>query len=541
MDHEVIVIGAGLAGMVASLAAHAEGARVLLVDRGPIGIGTNSAMSNGVFSGPTSRYSAAAYVEDTLRIGKDLGRRSMVELMAREAPSAFAFLRSLRVPLEEASDHYYVKPPETGTIPGLIMVKAVAHAVKKAEGIFCLPGFYVTELIKEGGRVCGVRGWDKTGRVLSCRDPSVIVAGGGAGAVYLRNDNQKSIMGQGYALAAKAGLALWDMEFVQSYPIVLAEPRLPSMMLHSPHPEGTRLINERGEDLLQKHRINDLNTAIRKKRDEFSALLMEENAVSPVRIDYTRVPESCWDEHPLSLLKKLKFDFRSRPARILPAVHFFMGGVEIDEQCRTEVPGLFACGEMVWGLHGANRRGGNALTECLVLGRIAGRSAARNARLEPLPGSGGLKYEGSMATPVNPEATPEGFRLLRAIRHRLRAVAWDHAGLIRDRKGLEEGLELIGPLMEELRGIEPATVPDLKLKEDLRSAALILKAVLSASLVREESRGCFRRRDYPEQDDRRWRCHSGVLFDTETGAVTVDHRPSGDEMLSENTLHLSGD
>ena len=111
------------------------------------------------------------------------------------------------------------------------------------------------------------------------------------------------------------------------------------------------------------------------KRDEFSVLLYEEDQKGPVYLDCRKVPEEAWEDLRRTLFKKIRFDFQKKSMAISPAVHFFMGGVRTDSGVRRLSPGLFACGEIVWGLHGANRRGGNALTECAVMGQITGRNA----------------------------------------------------------------------------------------------------------------------------------------------------------------------
>jgi aspartate oxidase len=200
---------------------------------------------------------------------------------------------------------------------------------------------------------------------------AVILSAGGAGAIYRRNDNQRSILGDGYALALRAGLPLFDLEFVQFYPFVLGEPRLSSFLLYPPYSKEVRLFNEKGEDLLEQFSFRgDLNQAIVAQRDRLSIALYHASQNGDVFFDLTQVPEGEWEHYPLNFLKKSKFPFRDRPFLVSPAVHFFMGGVEIDEKAATSLPGLFAAGEVVWGIHGANRLGGNALTECAVFGAI---------------------------------------------------------------------------------------------------------------------------------------------------------------------------
>ena len=150
-------------------------------------------------------------------------------------------------------------------------------------------------------------------------------------------------------------------------------------------------------------------------------------------MDYRGVPLSAWDNHPLALLGKMKFDFKTKPVRISPGAHFFMGGIRIDRSCQTTMPGLFACGEIVWGVHGANRRGGNALTECAVLGETAGKSAA----VEALQSAERLNIKEGFV-PL-PSESALGAGPYRALRYEIRKVAWEKAGIVRS-DGLKDGL-----------------------------------------------------------------------------------------------------
>ena len=518
MQKDVIVIGGGCAGMIAALEAEANGAAVVLLDRGALGIGTNSALSNGIFAGPNPNCTPEEYIAVTMEIGKGLNLHSLVRLVTDEAPQAFSHLCSLGLELEELSGRYIIKSPRPDIIPGLTLVKALAAKVRNLSRIDVMTGIYVTEILRNDEKVCGVKGFSKAGEEVIISGPAVVLATGGAGAIYLRNDNQKTIMGQGYFLAAKAGIELWDMEFVQFFPLVIAEPGLPSQAVFSPHPKGTRVINDHGEDVLQKHEIGDLNEAIKTKRDELSAALFQEGLKRPVYIDYRKVPSSAWERHPLSLLKRIHFDFQNKPLAVSPAAHFFMGGVGTDENGQTSLPGLFACGEVVWGLHGANRMAGNALTETIVFGRIAGRNAAHYAlahRLSALNSKGLLK-DFSRHIFSSKETLPN-------IRRQIKEVAWKCAGVVRSEEGMKEGLTKLKGLERELKGIIPLTIPDRKLKDDLASAAFVLKAIFTASLSRKESRGAFIREDFPQQNDLHWRKNSCLIYDIQKDNFSLNH------------------
>ena len=521
----VIVIGAGCAGLIAALEAHRHGAQVLLIDKGPIGIGTNSALSNGYFASPTADYSIDDYVQDTLQTGKQINCKPIVTLVAREAPKAISFLRSLGLDFTEAPHGYRVKSPHSCYSPGLILIQALMKEIKSLSRIDLLPAFYVIEILSDGEKVYGVRGIDKRGEEVTLYAPAVVLATGGAGAVYLRNDNQKSIMGQGYHLAAKAGIKLLDMEFVQFYPLVLAEPGLPSLLLYPPYPRQVLLFNSAGEDILRKYDIN-LQEAISTKRDEFSATLFYESMRGPIYIDYRKVPSHLWEKLPLSCLGKLSFALRQKPVAIAPAAHFFMGGVKINEDGQTSLRGLFACGEIVWGLHGANRMAGNALTECVVIGRIAGRNAAQYA----------LSHE---VRPLNTDRSSKslhhlslGKEALKRLSRQIKEIAWRYAGVVRSEEGLREGLASLMKFEQQLSGAVGQTVACTKLVETLSSAVFVLKAVLTASLSRKESRGSFIRRDFPRTDDVNWRKNSCLAYNLDERKFSISYQAvtgSGDK------------
>jgi len=520
MKKDVIVIGGGCAGMVAALEAEREGAEVILVDRGPIGIGTNSALAGGIFAGATPRYSPEQHIKDTLETGRGINRQRLLQLAAEQASEAFSFLRSSGVEFTESRRGYRVKSSRPGLIPGVTLVKILAEKIRPLGRVQIVSGLYITEILRDKEKAYGVTGFDGSGEILRLFAPAIILATGGAGALYRRNDNQKGIMGQGYHLAAKAGLELWDMEFVQSVPLVIAEPSLASLTVRSPRPPQAKLINAKGEDLLKKYDIGDIDEATVTRRDEFSAILYREGLQGPVYMDYREVPGSLWKKHPLNILEKMHYDFRRKPFQVSPAVHFFMGGVWTDEGGQTSLPGLFACGEVAWGFHGANRMAGNALTECVVFGRITARNAVRYALAHRLPSSFPKGTSEDISRGVSPVRGQ-----LKELRQQLRETAWRHAGLVRSKKQLNKGLGTLAELENELNRVMPQTVSDRRLKEELTSAAFVLRAVLTASLPRNETRGAFILDDISERDDRNWRKNSCLTYDSEQDVFMCSHYP----------------
>jgi len=373
----------------------------------------------------------------------------------------------------------------------------------------------------------------KDGNPCLIQSKAVILSTGGAGAIYRRNDNQKSILGDGYTLALRAGLPLFDLEFVQFYPFALGEPRLSTFMLYPPYPKEVRLLDERGEDIRERGILKgDLKQAFIVQRDRSSIALYTASQNGDVYFDLTQVPQEKWDHYPLNFLKKSKFPFRERPFLISPVVHFFMGGVEIGENGETSLPGLFAAGEVVWGIHGANRLGGNALTECAVFGILGGQSAAEYVhRKEREHGLFDLFSENFMKKwdrkiRAYHRKRRGAFDRPRDLLKDLKDLAWRYASPIREEESLKEGLDRLASIERRIERVYPATLKDLFKKRDLENMALLLKAILKGSLLRTESRGSFFRKDFPDQDDTNWL--KNTCYRLVKGELQITHRPIHD-------------
>ena len=527
---DILVIGSGLAGILSALEAGQSGLHVLLLGKFAIGMGTNTSLASS-FTAAGSRFSKEDHIRVTLETGKGLNQRSLVTTLAENGLEAIETLRRYGVPLVETKRGYGLDRPETvSQLAGVLFLRILRDRLK-GESVTSLPGLTIFDLIIEDGKILGAFGFYRDGKPCLIRSKAVILATGGAGAVYRRNDNQRSILGDGYVLALKAGLPLYDLEFVQCFPFVLAEPRLSTFILYPPYSNEARLLNEGGEGLLEASGVKGtMNQVIMNQRDRLSLFLYEASQKSDVFFDLTRVPEGEWDLYPLNILRKSKFPFRERPFLVSPAVHFFMGGVETDAEGRTGVPGLFAAGEVAWGVHGANRHGGNALTECAVFGITAGRCAAEHARStgdEQIPS--GLspetfhqkwerkanrylkKRRGSFDRPQD---------LLRDLKN----LAWKYIGPVREEGSLKEGLELLTALDAKIQKVYPATVNDLFRKKDLENVSLLIRAILKGSLHRTESRGAFYRKDYRNQDDENWL--KNTCYRLKKTEIEITHRPA---------------
>ena len=533
LSTDVLVIGSGLAGLLSALEAERAGLRVIVVGKFAIGMGTNTSLANGAFTVSNSQFSKEDHLQATLASGKGLNQARRVKTLVEKGPDAVRKLKDYGVPVLEKRMGYVVDRPEgSSRLPGCLLIKPLIERLKDSS-VRLLPGLIIFDLVVEEGEVLGAFGFLKDGKPCLIQSRAVILSAGGAGAIYRRNDNQRSIVGDGYTLALRAGLPLLDLEFVQFYPLALGEPRLSCFLLYPPYPKEVRLIDEKGEDLLERFNMGrDLNQAVVMQRDRFSIALYHASQNGDVFFDLTQVQREEWERYPLNFLKKSKFPFQERAFLVSPAAHFFMGGVEIDENGRTSLPGLFAAGEVAWGIHGANRLGGNALTECAVFGVIGGQSAAEyvlQKRREPGPSnlfSEGFMKKWDRKVQSYLRKGRGTFDPPRDLLKELKDLAWRYASPERAEESLKEGLDRLAILERKIEKICPATSKDLFKRRDLESAALLLKAILKGSLLRTESRGSFFRKDFPDQDDRNWL--KNTCYRLVKGELQTTHRPLND-------------
>jgi len=508
---DVLVIGSGLAGLLSALEAGRAGLRVLIIGKFAIGMGTNTSLANGAFTASNSFFSREDHLRLTLEAGRELNQDRLVNTLIEKGPEAIKKLRDYGVPLLERGMGYIVDRPEgSSQLPGVLLIKPLVERLRNSS-INLLPGLVIFDLVVEQGEVRGAFGFLRDGKPCLIQSRTVVLSTGGAGAIYRRNDNQRSILGDGYALAIRAGLPLFDLEFVQFYPFVLGEPNLSSFLLYPPYPREVGLLDEKGEDLLERFSLRgDINKAIIVQRDRLAIALYKAAQNGDVFFDLTQVPQEKWERYPLNFLKKSKFPFHERPFLVSPAVHFFMGGVEIDEKAATSLPGLFAAGEVVCGIHGANRLGGNALTECAVFGIMSGQSAVEYVRKKegeqkpfPLFSEDVLKKWDRKARAYLRRKRGTFDRPIDLLKD-LKDLAWRNASPVREEETLKEGLNRLASIEKRIEKVYPDSLKDLFKKRDLENVALLLKAILKGSLLRTESRGSFFRKDFPDQDDTNW-------------------------------------
>ena len=528
---DVLVIGAGGAGMYAAIAAARAGAGVLLADKNMIGRGGATVMAQMTVAAALAEQEPdtwEAHLEDTLEAGRGLCDAALAEVLCRTAPQRMREMDDWGVGWTRADGHI-----RQVTAPGhrrrrccyvdfLNTGPAVAGTLRKrvgrTEGIRALSNVAITDLVVKDGSVRGALALALgDGAEIDVEAAATVIATGGLTKIYARSSASNNMAGEGYALALRAGATLVDMEFVQFFPIGHLAPRLVGMdpIMWDPfrYKLGGRLLNGEMEEFIERYGGEDGGryTATRDLATYAICREAEAGRGSPsggAWLSFTHLPEMELRDAFGPVIDRLLnngIDLTRQPVEVAPIAHYHMGGVKVDTRMRTTVAGLYAAGEAVGGAAGANRLSGNAISEALVYGEIAGREAAGFAGRH----RGGWDSVAAQTTrdavepqPRKPGSGPSAVALMQE----LRRLMWRQVGPFRNRAGLTAALERI-------RAMRDADLGEVRVSNDsafaiertdwheLRSALLVAEAVTIAALAREESRGAHQRDDFPETSE----------------------------------------
>lgn len=498
---DVLIIGCGGAGLRAAISAAENGCRTWVVSKGAPGKGTCTFFSAGVMAGSHDPAGADDYVQQTGRAGRGINQPDLVRTMAEEGPERHEEMIRWGLAARRREGHLYA----AGRAPvwGAEIIRLLMRRARSA-GVRFMDGLTACHLERAGDRLAAIALSHRDDRWVGIVSGAVVLATGGAAALFQRHDNPRGMLGQGALLALNAGAVLQDLEFVQFFPLGLNLPGKPAYVIPPGIADQGRLINEKGEDLLAKYGIED-RPAASLARDRLSQALFAELAGRDggVWLDLAGLPGSAWQCDPFSadmetLLKK-RCGAGERPLPVAPMAHHTMGGILIDADGGTGVPGLFAAGEVTGGLHGANRMGGNALTETLVFGHRAGTAAAHHASaLAPgredqpqVPRALAQKAAGSGSAPSG-----------RSELEKLQQVLWHGCGIVRDADRLDQARNDLSRLRAEWDNM-PGGRGRLAVENALQMADLTVRAARR----RKESRGAHFRSDFPDQVDPDWKGH----------------------------------
>ena len=509
MDHfscDVLVIGSGGAGLRAAIACREKGLDVCVISKASAGKGTSTIVSGGVFAGTAEGKSTQGHLTRTLQAGRGLNQQELVEILVEEAPGRLNELIEWGIKGESRRGYLYSKgaPPMWGReITQCLLAKCRALEVRFVDSLV------VADLNMEEGRANVVAYHVESEKWLIISARALVLATGGAGALFQRHDNPRRMLGDGYVLALNAGAVLQNLEFVQFYPLGLAEPGLPPFLIPPRLADLGRLNNGKGQEIHEKYNITE-RPAGERARDRLSQALFMENyrLDEEAWLDLTEVSEAEWQKDPFSSsTRKIlgdRYGAASKPLRIAPMAHHIMGGIQIDTHGVTSVPGLFAAGEVTGGVHGANRMGGNALSETVVFGKRAGDAAAQWAADS---GQSSGQIDPDLIGRFLEQSSKAGIKIdsAKLTRH-LQEIMWRDGGILRNQTGLAQTLDTVKNIQDQISESSLESSPDdIQRVLELRSAALTAELILEAAQKREESRGAHFREDFPDQDDENWK------------------------------------
>ncbi len=500
VETDVLVIGSGAAGLMAAGGAASGGKRVVAVSKGRPGKACNTVLAGAGFRCSTEAYPEEVHRSDTLEGGKMVNDRRLVDALVHDASGAVAALVASGVPGEYQEKGFFIRGDSYVGGPKLTppLVRACVRS-----GVRFLDGVVITSLLVHQGVCCGAAGFfRRTNSTVAFRASSVVLAAGGGAGIFRFNDNAPGFIGEGYALALDAGLELVDMEFVQFYPLIRADCGSQRVLLPAAFADPARITNRLGEDLKEKYGLFSRPIALM-MRDRFSRALLEEirngNGVDGailmdmrnVRAEDARLSEKLFQRFERIL------DFRRKPVMIRPAAHFTMGGVEIDTYGRTAVKGLYVVGETAGGTHGANRLGGNALSEAVVFGIRCGRAVLNDAPSH-LNGSSFESVAENVFRKIFASAGAEDGRPPAGPRV-LGEILWKNAGIIRSAASLKEALSAVDEILERFSQSGSWNPLASRGSWHLRAGALTARSIIASAVARTESRGAHFREDFPRE------------------------------------------
>lgn len=515
---DVLIIGAGGAGLRSAIAAHESNVDVLIVSKGRFPGECNTAAAGGAMLAPLGKDDSwEKYMSDTIQAGSSMNYHQLVEIMAKNAGKSALDLERFGAKYHRKDGKIYLWPSNDNTLPRVLPAGApysgdwfscLTDEVRQ-RGIEVRDQFMVTGLIKSGAAVTGAIGLEiNTDSVVAIYAKSVILASGGAGSIYTFTSNQKGITGDGIVLAYRAGAALSHLEFVQMRQCIIYPHALKGMLppFDGFVSTGGRFYNGLHERYMKRYHPDKLENVTRAeiaKCAQLEIIAERESRHGGVYGDLSGVPEKSLKRVKkfMDACQKINFDPTYQSLEWAPAAHHTMGGVLINSSCQTGVLGLYAAGEVAAGVQGANRMGGNALTETQVFGTIAGHKAAEKALTTPPP-------------QPNPQYTQalkaEIFSILRSktgtsyqkVRSKISRVMSEDIGVIRH----EEGLLNAQKIFDE---IESTQIDNLFLgwEHSFEKIAELLEVqnmlrlgqfMAKAAILRTESRGAHQRQDFPK-------------------------------------------
>jgi succinate dehydrogenase / fumarate reductase flavoprotein subunit len=536
-QHDVLIIGAGLAGQRAALAAAQGGASVAIMSKVHPVRSHSVAAAGGINAAISVDDDWRSHAYDTVKGSDFLGDQDAIEVMCSEAPHEVMHLEHMGVTfhrnekgemdLRAFGGASMKRTAYVADITGQALLHVLyEQLMKHHETVARYEEWFTTSLLlDEHGHCCGAIAREvRSGHMEAFTAKNVILACGGAGQAYKPTTNGLIVTGDGIAMAYRAGAPLMDMEMVQYHPTCLVETGI--LITEGARGEGAHLLNANGERFMEKTAPNKMELASRDVVSRAEQIEINEGrGVGPnkagIFLDVTVVPR----RRTLEALREIVnlgrdfagVDITREPIMIRPGQHYIMGGVKTDIDGRTPIDGLYAAGEVACvSVHGGNRLGANSLLDTLIFGRRAGEHAAARAAAMGMPEpdvNAGLREDGARLEAIL--TRPREGRRVSEIKNELGETMNRHVAVFRDEQGLQSALETIGRLREEA---DKAWIDDrgTVFNQDVLGAVELgfmidcAEATVVAALERKESRGAQFRTDFPERKDEEWLKHIDI-------------------------------
>jgi len=499
---DILVIGTGIAGLYTALKARHIG-RVVVLTKKQLEESNTEYAQGGIAAAIGTEDSPRLHLMDTLDAGAGLCDEAPVKVLVEEGPDCVRELIEFGTMFDKTEQGEYALTRE-----GAHSSRRILHArgdatgdeIRRAlqqkaydEGIAVYENQYIVDVLTDGGRCIGVLALDARGRLTAYLARATILATGGAGQLFINSTNPDVATGDGIAIAYRAGAEIADVEFVQFHPTALYGEGSPKFLIsEAVRGEGALLVNKYGERFMpayhQRAELAPRDVVARAIVDQMRkthhpCVYEDARSIPNVQTRFPGIYAACL---------RRGIDITTDLIPVAPAAHYIMGGVRTDVDGRTNIPGLYACGEVACtGIHGANRLASNSLLEGLVFGRRIAH--ALDVELPPPVPAVPLQRRMAKALPDRP---------LNWLWAEIQQLMWDNVGILREEEGLKAAVDRLTAIVDCMSGALQSTEG-----YQVANLARVGLLVAQAALEREESRGGHFRSDFPQRDDEHWKRH----------------------------------